>query len=136
MKQKIIFFLKSEAFRYIFIGICTTAVNFICFTVLYNFLKLGLNISNFLGIVISIIFAFFTNKFYVFKSGEGSFKTHIPEFLKFVSGRFFTMLFEIFGVWLLVEILILNEYISKAFLQILVILGNYFISKFLVFKNS
>ena len=136
MKQKIIAFLKGEAFAYIFFGVCTTAVNFICFTLFYKYLKLGLNFSNFSGIVISILFAFFTNKYYVFKSRKACFKVFVSELLKFVSGRIFTMLAEIVGVWLLVELISFNEYLSKLILQIVVIIGNYFISKFLVFKNN
>lgn len=136
MKQKVITFLKGEVFAYLFFGVCTTAVNFITFTVLYRFLNLGLSLSNFTGIAISILFAFFTNKILVFKSKCVNSKEYFKEFIRFVSGRIFTMMLEIFGLLALVEIFFLNEYISKAFLQIAVIISNFFISKFLVFKKS
>lgn len=136
MKEKITIFLKSEAFKYLFFGGLTTAVNFVFFALFYNLLGLGLNFSNLSGIIISIIFAFVTNKLFVFESRKTNIKIFFSEFLKFISGRAFTMVLELVGVWLLVDVVLLNEYISKALLQILVIIGNYFISKFIVFKNN
>lgn len=127
--------LKKESIRYLFIGGCTTAVNFICFAIFVK-LQLDINISNFLGIALSIIFAFFTNKFYVFGSNWKGFKNLGTEFLKFVAARIITMLLELFGVWLMVDTLNYNAFLSKASIQIIVIIANYFLSKFLIFKKG
>ena len=134
MMNKLIELLKKETVKYIIIGGCTTAVNFIFFAIFYNLLKLGLNISNFLAIAISIIFAFFANKLIVFNSAFSTFKKTLTEFSEFVGGRIITMIIEIFGVWFLVSFLSLNEYFSKLFIQIIVLILNYIISKFFVFK--
>lgn len=136
MIRKIKAFIFSEAFRYLFFGVLTTAVNFLCFTVFYEAVGLDINISNFLGIAISILFAFFTNKFYVFESRKAGFWAIFLEFLRFISSRVGTMLLELAGVWLLSDILFLNAYFSKIVMQVFVIIGNYFLSKFFIFKGN
>ena len=135
MITKIKTLFKIEAVRYLFIGGCTTAVNFIFFALFRNLIGLSLNISNFLSISAAIIFAFFTNKTVVFSTENNSVNQTAKEFLKFVAGRLVTMLIEIFGVWLLVEFLAFNEYISKFAIQLIVLVSNYIISKFFVFKK-
>ena len=135
MKDTIFSFLKKESVKYIIIGGCTTAVNFIFFALFYNFLEIGLNISNFIAISISIIFAFFANKLIVFSSKFESIKKTTEELIGFISGRLITMIIEITGVWLLVSVLTFNEYLSKLLIQIIVLILNYIISKFFVFKK-
>lgn len=135
MITKIKTLFKIEAVRYLFIGGCTTAVNFIFFALFRNLIGLNLNLSNFLSISAAIIFAFFTNKTVVFSTENNSVNQTAKEFLKFVAGRLVTMLIEIFGVWLLVEFLAFNEYISKFAIQLIVLVSNYIISKFFVFKK-
>lgn len=128
--------LKKETVRYLFIGGCTTAVNFICFAALLKWFDLNLNLANFLGIVISIIFAFFANKYYVFSGAGKGLKAVFLEFLKFVAARVITMLMELLFVWLAVEKLQYNEFLSKAVITVAVIVANYFLSKFLIFKKG
>lgn len=135
MITKIKTLFKIEAVRYLFIGGCTTAVNFIFFALFRNLIGLNLNLSNFLSISAAIIFAFFTNKTVVFSTENNSVNQTAKEFFKFVAGRLVTMLIEIFGVWLLVEFLAFNEYISKFAIQLIVLVSNYIISKFFVFKK-
>lgn len=136
MIKKILNLSKNEGVRYLFIGGCTTAFNFILFAILYDLLGLGLNISNFIAISASIILAFITNKLFVFLDRNRTFRSTAIEFFKFIAGRIFTMLIEIFGVWLLVEFLNLNEYLSKFSIQVIVLVSNYIISKFFVFKKT
>ena len=128
-------FLNAETLRYVIIGAMTSVVNFAAFTVL-RYLNVGLNFSNFIAITLSILFAFFTNKYFVFKSKTDSVKGYLKEFWGFIFARLFAMAVEIFGVWFLVEILSANEYVSKLFIQVIVIVLNYVSSKFLVFKNK
>ena len=136
MLNKIISLLKKESIKYIIIGGCTTAVNFIFFALLYNLLGLELNLSNIIAISVSIIFAFFANKLIVFSSKFESAGKTMKEFIGFIGGRLITMILEIVGVWLLVSILTFNEYLSKIFINIIVLILNFVISKFFVFKNK
>ena len=136
MLNKIISLLKKESIKYIIIGGCTTAVNFIFFALLYDILGLELNLSNIIAISVSIIFAFFANKRIVFSSRFESCKKTMKEFIGFIGGRLITMILEIVGVWVLVSILTFNEYLSKIFVNIIVLILNFVISKFFVFKNK
>lgn len=58
------------------------------------------------------------------------------EFLRFVGGRMLTMVIEVGGVYLMFNIMGWNEMAAKLITQVLVVIGNYFISKFLVFKGQ
>lgn len=55
--------------------------------------------------------------------------------LKFFSGRAFTMLVEVAGVWFTVQVLSQNEYLGKLETNVFVLILNYVISKFLVFRD-
>ena len=138
MKMKIINFLKSirgETLRYIIIGGCTTLVNFAVFTLMLDVLKINFTVSNITAIAISILFAYVTNKLIVFRSRCKNLYELLKEAVKFVSSRLITMGLEVLSGELLVTVLGQPEYIGKLESQIIVIIGNYFISKFLVFRK-
>ena len=137
------FLSDGEAIRYIIVGICTTLFNLVCFAVLTKVFALvifdeGLNVtvSNFLSVILSILFAYITNKLFVFRSHCKTFGELFFEFIKFVGARGITMIIEVGGVFLLFNILGIHEFISKLFTQVIVIIGNYFISKLIVFKGN
>ena len=97
---------------------------------------LNVTISNFLSVILSILFAYITNKLFVFRSHCKTFGELFFEFVKFVGARGITMIIEVGGVFLLINILGIHEFISKLFTQVIVIIGNYFISKLIVFKGN
>ena len=134
---------NGEAIRYIIIGVCTTLVNFVLFT-LFNYLfallevekETSVTVSNLLSVILSILFAYITNKKFVFRSHCDSRRDMFFEFVKFVGARAITMLVEVGGVFVMFNLIGINEMISKLVTQVIVIIGNYFISKLLVFKNN
>ena len=141
MWQKIKKIICSEAFMYLFIGGCTTLVNLVVFSVLtygtsLGNSDLGITISNVISIVLSILFAYVTNKLFVFESKTHGVAELFYEFLRFVGGRMLTMVIEVGGVYLMFNIMGWNEMAAKLITQVLVVIGNYFISKFLVFKGQ
>ena len=140
MPEKIKKLIFSQAFRYIFIGGCTTLVNLAVFWVLCNLTPFGkcdagITVANIISVAVSILFAYVTNKIFVFGSKTNSFLELALEMTKFIGARLSTMVIEVGGVWLTVTVLGQNEMIGKLETQFLVIVGNYFISKFFVFKN-
>lgn len=135
-KIREIFSKNREIIMYIFIGICTTLVNFILYTVLYYIFKIEVNISNVIAILASILFAYFANKLFVFKSKKEGLKDNCKEILAFFSARFLTMALEIFGVYLTVTILGQNELLGKLEMQVIVQVANYLLSKFIIFKKQ
>lgn len=126
--------IRGEAFRYIIIGGCTTLVNFLVYTFMCKVLFIDVTVSNVTAIVISILFAYVTNKKIVFRSHCKNLYELFLEFVKFVGARLLTMLLEVGGVFLLVNIIGQDPVVGKLETQIFVIVGNFFISKYLVFR--
>lgn len=134
-KDRIIAFLTSEGMRYLFIGGCTTLVNLVVFTVLCRVIHLEVNISNIISVSISILFAYVTNKLIVFRSHCSSLGELAAECGRFIGARLATMVIEVGGVYVLYNIIHQNELIAKLETQVLVVIGNYFISRFIVFRG-
>ena len=124
-----------EVILYGIFGVLTTVVNLVTFFVLTH-VGLEENLSNVLAIITCVLFAYFTNRKLVFNSTAVTFKDNLKEFYRFMLGRAFTMILEIVGFYLLFNILGIQEFISKLILTVIVIILNFFISKFFAFKKS
>ncbi len=136
MKRLLMALWSRTAVRYVFFGGCTTLVNLVSFWLLRRFSPLGLNGANVVSIFLAIVFAFFVNSGLVFHSKAQGISRKILEFLKFFGGRLTTMLIEVAGVWLLAEVLHLEEFLAKFATQFMVLVLNFFISKYLVFQSK
>ena len=133
--NRIVRFLTSEGMRYLFIGGCTTLVNLVVFTILCRVVHLEVNISNIISVSVSILFAYVTNKLIVFRSHCNSIGELAAECARFIGARLATMVIEVGGVFVLYNILHQNEMVAKLATQVLVVIGNYFISRFIVFRD-
>lgn len=127
--------LTKEIMLYIVFGVLTTIINLGSFFIMNSILKWNENVSNFIAILLAVIFAYITNKDLVFHSKAESIKEKFQEFCKFMLGRAFTMMIEFVGGLFLFKLPIPNI-ISKATLTIVVIILNFFISKFFAFKSK
>lgn len=128
-------FLTIEVVLYIIFGVLTTIINIGSFAILTSFINLEENLANIIAIIIAVLFAYFTNKGLVFNSKASTFKEKTYEFFRFMIGRAFTMIIEFLGFYLLFNIIGLQKLISKTTITILVIILNFFISKFFAFKK-
>jgi len=135
LKQIIKKICTKEVILYGVFGILTTIVNLGSFYILTNFIKLEENISNIIAILLAVIFAYFTNKDLVFHSNAKTLKQKIIQFAKFISGRAFTMLVEWVGC-LLLFLTPIPQMLSKLAMTVIVIILNFFISKFFAFKKQ
>ena len=137
--KKIIELIKKiftkEVILYIVFGIFTTIVNLGSFYIMNSLLNLEENVSNFIAILLAVLFAYITNKDLVFHSNAKGIKRRFIQFIKFMLGRAFTMIVEFVGGILLFQLPIPNI-ISKSVLTVIVIILNFFISKFFAFKNK
>lgn len=134
-------YLFSEGFRYIMVGGCTTLVNMVVFYVLCRYIglnnsTLGITVANVISIICAIFFAYISNKIIVFSSKTSSMTELFCEFAKFVSARIITMVMEVGGVYLAVSLFRQNEIIGKIETQVVVLIVNFFVSKYLVFKGA
>ena len=136
MKEKLAAFFRHETVKYIIAGGCTTLFNLAVFTLLSQVLSVEVNLSNFLSVVLSILFAYGINKLYVFRSHCENTAALALEFVKFVGARLLTMVVEVGGVFVLYSLLHIHEMASKLATQVIVLIANYIISKLLVFKNQ
>lgn len=138
MISKIIALVKKywDILSYLFFGVLTTVVNYIVYLPLYNTLALSATVSNAIAWVVAVIFAFLTNKPFVFKSNDWSAKVTVPEFIKFVGCRIGSGVAETLIILITVDWLSLNGNIMKLITSILTILLNYIGSKLLVFKKK
>lgn len=127
--------LTKEVILYIVFGVGTTAVNLGSFYVMNSVFGWDKNLSNFIAIVLAVLFAYVTNKDLVFHSEAKSIKEKVTEFFKFILGRAFTMIIEFVGGLILFETPI-PEMMSKVVITIVVIILNFFISKFFAFKTK
>ena len=134
----------KEVISYIIFGILTTLVNIIVSYILKAFCNIETNIASTIGIIVSILFAYFTNRKWVFTSNAHTIKEKWIEFGKFICGRAFTMVIEIVGVFLLNDVFhtfygILSDnnafLVNKCIITVIVIILNFFISKFFAFKK-
>jgi putative flippase GtrA len=133
--KKILSLLNTEGMRYLIIGGCTTLVNLVVYAFLCRVIHLNVNVSNIISIIVAIIFAYITNKLIVFRSHCSSFGELAAECVRFVGARLATMAIEVGGVFLIYNVMHQDEMIAKLATQVLVVIGNYFISRFIVFRD-
>lgn len=137
--KKILDILKDkekirELVVYGIFGVLTTIVSFGSFYILRKiFVNVNESILNAVSIVLAILFAYVTNRKFVFKSNE---KNIFVEFAKFVGSRIASALFEIVSFWILNELLKMEGMLAKAIVSVFVIIINYVLSKIFVFKSK
>lgn len=135
IKELILLFYHNSVIRYIFFGGCTTMVNLVVFYVLRK-CSVQLTVANVISIITAILFAYVVNSKFVFEDKCDTLKDHIRPFLKFISARLITMVIEVGGVWLIVEVLHMSDMIGKFITQFIVLALNYIFSKFFVFTSE
>ncbi len=125
----------SEFLWYGFFGVLTTLINIISFALLD---KTGLNvyISNLIAWFLSVLFAFITNKLFVFNSKDFTFKVFFKELVSFFFFRIVSLGIDMVGMFVFLEVIKLNKMISKIIANVIVIIANYVFSKLFIFKKK
>ena len=141
-------FLKyKEIIMYLIMGVATTVVSWGVFALAVRILPLSnedikATVANIISWILAVIFAYVTNKIWVFESYSWKIEFIIKEFSLFVSARLITGLLEIIGVPLLIKLglnqTILGTYgmASKIFVSVFVVILNYVFSKLIIFKKD
>lgn len=141
-KCKTIYKKYEEIINYLIFGVLTTAVNLVVkwvllFTVLDATQPFQLQLAVVLSWICAVAFAYATNRIYVFKSKS---KKIIKEICSFFGGRIFTLVLEMFIMYFFVTFLKLSSdmwvVVWTIFTQVLVVILNYFFSKWFIFKNN
>lgn len=148
--KKLLTFLKSERFRELFIyavaGVLTTAINYgvyaggtrgvAALTGVAPDHALLILIMKIIAWCASVAFAFCANKKYVFRSSDWSVSTLRHELPGFLSARVLSLLFDAAFVELTVHFMGMNDLAATLIANIIVIIFNYFASKFWIFRKK
>ena len=137
MRSKIESLLKKYRSQLIYLvfGVLTTVVNYIVYFPLDRLLNTAW-LSNSIAWVFAVLFAYVTNKPFVFESHDWSMKTVAPEFVKFVGTRIASLGVENLILLVTVDLLHWNRIGWKLFASVLVVILNYIGSKLLVFRKK
>lgn len=137
--------IKSETGSYLLFGVLTTVVNYLSFLLALHYLGYDHILTvNTISFFFAVLFAFFTNKAFVFHSKDWHFKVLFAEFLSFLLARVLSYFFEQFGLFICTYILHLEKItvisingalIAKVVLSFAVVLLNWAVSKFIIFKK-
>lgn len=119
---------------YLALGILTTISNYAVYLPLYNLLDVSATLSNGIAWLVSVFIAFLTNKPLVFGSHNWSRDVLIPEMIRFIGCRVSSLIVESLTILLLVDIWGLDGNITKIAVSVIVVLINFFASKYIVFR--
>lgn len=121
-----------EIVRYLFIGGTTTALNFAITWLLKEKIGVDGNVASWIGIAVSVVYAYITNKWFVFRSRVAG-KALLLEMGTFFGSRAATIALEAVGVPLLTSVV--GFWPAKIGLNVVIIVANYIFSKLIIFKK-
>lgn len=155
-------FVTKEFISYVFFGVLTTILNFAVYVGFHEMFRAieweGLLHgvlpdnefirqlfegedpcyldANTIAWVAGVIFAFVTNKLWVFESKSWKPSTATKEFIGFTSARIFSFVIETLMMFVLVTLMHSNTVIAKIIIGVVVIILNYIFSKLFIFKKK
>lgn len=143
---KALFKKHKELILYVVFGALTTLVNYILYFSCTSGFKIGWSAATVIAWVGAVLFAYFTNRKWVFASKSHGAKAVLSEFLKFIAARLSSLALEWLTLKLLLDILHFDafqwkslpvgELVAKTIGQLLVIITNYILSKLVVFAKK
>lgn len=132
--------VNRETVSYVVFGVLTTVVNIVAFQVCFNTFPmtpvLRNTVSNTIAWILAVVFAYVVNKLFVFQSKTTGFKELLWEAGKFVGARLLSYVVDMAGMLLLVNLLHVNSGLSKIGMNVIVMIMNYFFSKWFIFKET
>ncbi len=126
----------KEPLLYLFFGGLTTVLSVASFWFLVYPCGMQALIANIITWIICVAFAYVTNRTWVFKDKAYGTAGIVREAFSFALGRLATLGMEELILWIGIDLLSLHSLLVKIVAQVLVIVGNYLISKFFVFKKN
>lgn len=123
----------KEIINYLIFGVLTTLISIVTYAIFTKVFHIDYLISNVLSWIIAVLFAYITNKIYVFESKS---KKNIKEITSFFFFRVVSLIIEMIILYIFVDILHIDDLVTKIIAQIIVIVSNYAFSKVFVFKKD
>ena len=126
----------QEGIDYLFWGGVAFVLSMVLFYIFANVMMIEEQIANVITWIICVIFTYFTNRIFVFKSKTSGAKALVKEFTEFTSARLATLLLENVVLFICIDVLLWHNMIAKLIGQFLVIVSNYILSKLWIFKKK
>ena len=125
-----------EGIAYLIFGVLTTLVDYVISNALFYAAHMSSVPAQTIGWIAAVLFAFVTNKWWVFNS-----HTLVPsevwkEFVSFVLCRVATFLFNLAAIFVMVDIMDMEFFICKLMISVVVVILNYIFSKILIFAHK
>ncbi len=139
-----------ELISYVFWGVMTTVVNYVTYFLLTEGLRVYYLTSNVIAWAVSVLFAYFVNKLYVFQSRDWAWQVALRELWQMAASRLLTLGLETIIIWFFVDTLLCGDAvfqltggiyihgdaIVKLAANVVVVVVNYVLSKFIIFKQK
>ncbi|EPH89880.1 cell wall teichoic acid glycosylation protein GtcA family protein [Enterococcus faecalis 06-MB-DW-09] len=125
-----------EPITYLFFGGLTTVVNIVVYLIFREGIGLYYQTANVISWIASVLFAYFTNKLWVFEAKTETKQESWAAFGKFIFFRVLSLGLDMLCMYLFISILATGDLVAKLVTQVVVVLANYVFSKFLIFNTK
>lgn len=138
MRKKFVDLLKKyeEILLYLVFGFLTTVINYLVYLPLHNATTMLAAFANVIAWCAAVVFAYLTNKPFVFKSRDWTMNTVLPEAGKFIAARIASLVIETVIIFITVDVMSWNGNYMKIITSVLVVIINYVASKLVVFNKK
>lgn len=128
--------IKREAAAYLIAGAITTLINMVVYHLGCDVAGISNLPATALAWVAAVIFAYFANDIFVFTSTRcGTWREQAGKMGRFFCVRMFSLLVDMAGMFLLVDILEVNNMFAKVAMNVIIVVLNYVLSKFFIFRK-
>ncbi len=131
-----IYFKYKEVILYLVFGGLTTLVNIVSYAVFVRISNMGTVAGTSGAWLVSVIFAYITNKMFVFESKTDTFDLLVKECVSFFGCRLTTGFMDVAIMYFSVDLLHFNDIVMKIISNVLVVILNYIFSKLFIFKKE
>ncbi len=133
---KELFCRYRSVIMYLFFGVCTTLVNIVVYYVCAHIAHTGTMPGTIIAWIAAVLFAYLTNRKWVFDSEETTMAGIANEMLRFFGCRLATGVVDWLCMFIFVTLLLWNDIVVKVGANILVIILNYVASKLIIFRKK
>lgn len=141
--DKLLGLINHEIVSYVFFGVLTTVVSIGTFEIFRRLLgeemffgKYNYLFANVISWVFAVLFAFFTNKLFVFNSRTWKPSVVAKEFSSFVTARLVSLGIDTLLMFAFVDLIHMSELLAKLIVQVVVVILNYVFSKLFIFRTG
>lgn len=130
--------INYETITYVICGVLTTVVNYVVYFLMPRFGTNGFDIilAEIVSWIAAVLFAFVTNKIFVFDSPDWHAKVFFREFIPFIVARLLSLAFDTAFVYVTVAVFHWNEPLCKLLSNVFVLIMNYIASKLIIFRKK